>query len=329
MKLYRNLLCVCILGSSAYPSFSQSATRDRLQELVIGRDTFFDFGPPFHYLDLYVVRPTDAGSTIERISLTPEANRCYAPAKTEYVEKSSSLFMEEILFGKDPCKIPEKKLRKETKKQRKGMGFSGANMVLRVKCGAQIRTLRTGVGDKDWFDAKPDTPKNTSWTMQLLGELDKITGPTVMDKPTFAVGDAVDPPLPNDRLTLQNLSGGEYNELFPGTTLKASEIYNASFIKPPDPTVQLTDSSPVRPINFTLPKYPRLPFLAAHEGWARVHLVVDPEGAVSSVLFYEGSKLFEGVVRDAIQGWRFPPDASKRDVTVSLDFKLNCNKVSD
>jgi TonB family protein len=325
MKLYRRFLCVCVFAFAAYPSFSQSPAPDRLQELVIGRDTFFDFGPPFHYLDVYVVRRTDAGSTIERISLTPEANKCYAPAKMQYVEKSSSLSIEEILLGKDPCQIPEKKLRKEAKKQRRGMGFSGANMVLQVKCGTQIRTLRTGVGDKDWFDKKPDTPESTSWTMQLLGNLDKVAGPTVMEKPIFTVDNTVaDSPLPSDLLTLQNLSSGKYDQLFPGTTLKASEIYNASLLKPPPPTVQLTDCSPAKPTTFTLPAYPKLPQIANHEGWARIHLIVDLQGNVSGFSVYEGSKLFEGAVRDAVKNWKFPPGYESKEVTVSFDFKLNC-----
>lgn len=330
VKLFWLLLFAGSLGILDCPGNCQAQEGNRLQELVIGRETFFDFGPPFQYFDIYVVNRKNTGISLERASLTPEANKCYALAKVEFVEKSSPISIEELLSGKDPCQIPEKKLKKETKKQRRAMGFSGANMVFRVTCGSQIRTLRTGIGDKDWFDEKPDTPVNTSWTTQVLGKLDNIAGPTAMDKPVFDLNAAAsDPPLVKNPVIAQKLAAGDYDDLFPGSTQKASAIYKASLVKAPEPTVSLTDSSPVKPTVFTLPPYPRLPLLAAHQGWARLHLMVAADGTVSTTTVYEGSKLFEGVVKDAVIGWKFPPDASEREVTVSLEFKLNCNPASD
>jgi hypothetical protein len=46
---------------------------------VIGRDTFFDFGPPFHYVELLFVSPDGEGTSIERAMLTAGYKCSLAP----------------------------------------------------------------------------------------------------------------------------------------------------------------------------------------------------------------------------------------------------------
>ena len=99
----------------------------------------------------------------------------------------SSSFLESLylLGDKNPCTIPEKALGRESKPCKKYSVFSGADVVLRVRCGTLTRLIRTDILEKDWFDASPHTPEQTSWTMQLLGRLDDAVGPGIMDRPIF------------------------------------------------------------------------------------------------------------------------------------------------
>jgi hypothetical protein len=304
---------------------------------VVGVDTYFDFGPPFHYYEIFVAMPMQQGTKVEKFTLTPAANKCYAPEKTEYVENITPLSARELLADVDPCKISEKELKKEQKRKHKELNFSGANISMRVSCGGNPRTIQASVLERDWFLAHPGTPKNTSWTLGLLGKLRSLTGPSVMEKPMFAMpenGPRV--PLSADAASLEELSSDAYDSLFPGATEKVSEIYRASLVPLPEPSVTLVSSTPVEPIDFTLPTYPRLSLLAAHEGEPSAILRVDPQGNVSAVDMYMGSRLFQGVILDAVKHWKFPPaapsaeiDGPPRQVTVRLSFVLNCKADKD
>jgi hypothetical protein len=131
---------------------------------VLGVDTYFDFGPPFHYYEIFVVTPAPQGAKVGKFTLMPPAHKCYAPEKTEYVENTTSLSLNELLAGVDPCKIPEKDLKKEQKRKTKESNFSGAIVAMQVTCGGAARTIQTKVLERDWFLAHPGTPKSTSWT---------------------------------------------------------------------------------------------------------------------------------------------------------------------
>src|ERR1700756_4017688 len=104
MNPAKYLLLACLSVLFVSPCNWQTSAGNQLQELTIGRETFFDFGPPTEYLDLYIVKRKDAGTILERVSLTPltpEVNKCYAPAKAEFIEKSSPLSMQELLSERD------------------------------------------------------------------------------------------------------------------------------------------------------------------------------------------------------------------------------------
>ena len=79
-------------------------------QFEIGVHTFFDFGPPFDFYQLYVVRPAEHGTIVERLIFTPAANKCFAPAKLETSSASLHESVRELLGEKNPCAIPEKDL---------------------------------------------------------------------------------------------------------------------------------------------------------------------------------------------------------------------------
>jgi len=274
---------------------------------VLGVDTYFDFGPPFHYYEIFVVVPTKNGITVEKFTLTPPAHRCYAPEKTEYVQRSATLSVKELLAGEDPCKIREKDLKTERKRKKHELNFSGANVALQISCGGAKRTIKTSVLERDWFLAHPGTPKNTNWTIELLGKLRGLTGPGVMEKPAIPMTETGPvEPLSADPVSLEDLKSGKYDSLFPGAEEKASEIYLASLAPPPQPTVTLLNSTPVQPLHFILPTYPRLAWMVSYEGEAWAVAQIDPQGNVVAVLVAGGSELFASAVRDAMKDWKFP-----------------------
>ena len=301
------------------------------QGFALGVNTYFDFGPPFDYYEIFVVKPAKEGSRVGKFTLTPPAHKCYAPEKTEYVATTTTLSVQELLAGVDPCKISEKDLKKEQKRKKKELNFSGANISLQITCGGATRTIKTSILERDWFLAHPGTPKNTNWTLELLSKLRNLTGPGVMDKPVLAMTETGPrPPLSADAESLESLTSGKYDPLFPGAQQKASEIYRASLISPPQPSVTLVSSTPEEPLHYTLPSYPPLPRLAAYEGQSFVILQLDARGNVASLQMSGGSPLFAGAVRDAVKDWKFssaPPTMNltdpPRQVTVTVSFQLN------
>ena len=185
----------------------------------IGRRTFFDFGPPFNYYDLFIVRPNSSGTLIERISLTPPGHSCAQPAKIEAASAAISESIATILGKTNPCTIPEKELHRELKRCNKCLVFSGANVAMEVQCGSQTRIIRSDILDRDLFDPAANTPKHTEWTMQLLQLLDNAVGPSVMEKPVFPIPGAAEAPVKiTDPSVLRDVGAGKYDALFPGAT---------------------------------------------------------------------------------------------------------------
>jgi len=132
---------------------------------VIGVQTFFDFGPPFNYYEIFLVHPNGNGSSLVRIALTPPGDACLIPTKIEVASTSVAEAPSALLGAANPCAVPEKDLRRELKRCKKCLVFSGANTAMQVQCQSQTRILRSDILDKDMFAANPDTPKHTSWTM--------------------------------------------------------------------------------------------------------------------------------------------------------------------
>jgi hypothetical protein len=235
-----------------------------------------------------------------------------------------------LLRQSNPCTIPEKELRREIKRCKHCMVFSGAIVVMQVQCGSRTRLIRADILDKDMFDPASNTPEHTSWTMALLSKLDQAVGPGVMEKPMFAMPDQekVTSPLA-DSEALRDLGLGKYDALFIGAPDKPSELYRAARIIPPAPSVRLTSTSPLAPELFVAPQYPPLARLTHTEGIVSFHLEIDTNGEANDLTLISGHTLLWPAVKDAASKWRFPKNAAGQQVQATFEFKLNCSKRSD
>ena len=85
-------------------------------------------------------------------------------------------------------------------------------------------------------------------------------------------------------------------------------------------------SSPDVPVSFTMPKYPLLARAAHLEGIVTFTLQIASRGNVTN-LAYTGEpklKLLWAATADAVNSWRFRPDAAGHHVQASIEFRLNC-----
>jgi TonB family protein len=293
-------------------------------QFEIGRHTFFDFGPPTDYYEVLVVRPAASGSSIERITLTP-GYTC-TPAKVEIASASISDSVADLLGGTNPCMIPEKELRRELKRCKKCLVFSGANVAMEFQCGAQSRIIRADILDRDMFDSAPKTPEHTSWTMRILERLDQAIGPGVMDKPIFAALDSAEPSGRPTSESEQELNLSKYDALFPGAPDKPSDVYKSAQNPPPLPTVRLVSSSPFQPQKVVLPGYPPIARLARVDGQVYFTVEVDGNGKATNLVIESGHKMLRGAVEDAVSKWSFPAEAANHQIEVLIEFKTNCSK---
>lgn len=293
---------------------------------IIGRHTFIDVGPPNDFYELFLVTPNANRALINRITLTPASDVCFLPAKVELTSASIAESPANLLGTASPCTIPEKDLRSELKRCKNCPVFSGANVAMQVQCGTAIRIIRSDILDKDMFDPKPNTPKHTSWTMQLLAHLDQPFGPGVLDKPMFPTVVEEEPPVKDEQSSpiLLDLRAGKYDVLFKDAPDRPSDLYRAAQIKPAIPSVRLQSSMPFQPIKPILPKYPPIARVAHVEGAVIFKVAVDANGGVLDISFDSGSPLLRGVVKEAVSSWRFTEEAFNQQVQATVDFALNC-----
>jgi hypothetical protein len=300
-------------------------SKPELDHFEIGRHTFFDFGPPFDFYELLLVRSTGSGSVVQRIILTPPGSACFAPAKIETASTSLKESVSALIGSSSPCAIPEKELRRELKRCKNCMVFSGANITMRVPCGAQSRLIRSDVLDRDMFTAAPNTPEHTSWTMQLLSRLDQALEPGVMEKPAFSVpGEDQTTETKLDPEARRDLESGGYDELFPKAKEKLSSIYSAAQVRLPSPSVQLVSSLPFAPQDPAIPQYPPLARAARVQGPVSFTIVLDADGNPATTTFTQGHPLLLEAVRQAVHTWKFTTDARGQMISGSIQFSLNC-----
>jgi TonB family protein len=315
---------VLILCGGASPQEHHAAS-PLPDQFVIGRHTFIDVGPPNDYYELLLVRPTPNGTSIERILLTPAGDACIQPAKIEVASASLKDSVATLLGKTNPCTIPEKELRRELKRCKKCLVFSGANVAMQVQCGNQTRIIRSDILDKDMFDPAPNTPEHTSWTLQLLGQLDKTLGPGVMDKPIFPLSEKDEPSSSgNDSEFLRDVIVGKYDMLFQGAPDKPSNLYRAAQIAPPVPTIRLISSTPFQPEEFLQLGYPPIAKIAHIEGIVQFTVDVDPDGKATNFSVESGHPMLRAATEKAASGWRFPKEAGGQRVHAAVEFATNC-----
>ena len=77
------LYCLILAVAMTAPKKKQDPVLPAPSEFLLGRHTFFDFGPPFDFYEVFSVQSGDAGTSIQRITLTPPGNPCTQPATVE------------------------------------------------------------------------------------------------------------------------------------------------------------------------------------------------------------------------------------------------------
>jgi hypothetical protein len=174
MSRWLILLASCSLLAAA--SNRRKAPEPPPHDFVIGRDTFFDVGPPFHYFEVISVVPDGQQTHISRILITPPGDTCTQPAQIEIKAATVSQSVSDLLEGKNPCSIPESELHKEQKRCKHCLTFSGADITMRVQCSGRSRHLRMNVLDRDIYDpAHAATPEQTSWTIKAPRQVGRGT----------------------------------------------------------------------------------------------------------------------------------------------------------
>jgi TonB family protein len=316
-----------IRGSAAPPARKLQAPFP--DQFLIGRHTFVDFGPPFDHYEVFSVRSEGKGTLVERITVTPPGNACLQPATIQIATRALEESLSDLLGQTDPCTIPEKDLRREIKRCRKCLVFSGADVVMQVQCGGQSRQIRMDILDRDMFDPQPRTPKRTSWTMALLGRLNRALGPSVMEQPIFSVSEPAEPPVPGARANflLEDLGRGRFDTLFQKAPHRPSELFRQAQTRPPAPSVELLKSTPFSPLSYGVPKYPPIARLARIQGQVSFTTMINSNGSPSTLKFHAGHVMLQQAVESAAAGWRFGSEAVDQEVTAVIEFKTNCPSV--
>jgi TonB family protein len=319
------VLILCSVAMGQQHAFSPAA----VGKFEIGRRTFFDFGPPFNYYELFIVSSSVEGISVQRITLTPPTDECFGPAKLEAASASIEGSIETLLGSVNPCVIPEKERRRELKRCKKCPVFSGAEVLLRFQCGTKTRVIRSNILDRDWFDPSAKTPRRTLWTANLLDRLEQAVGPGVMDKPTFPVStDKLKSPPDLVLSTSENLLAGKYDALFSGTE-KPSDLYRAATDTTTNnfsPTVKLKSSVPLSPDVFVAPEYPALARLARVQGNVSLQIELDEDGTPTNPVVISGHPMLSAAALKALDGWRFPNDQPHQDIRLVVEFDLNCRR---
>lgn len=291
--------------------------------LVVARDEFWDFGPPFNYYDLIQIKSVGDDLALDQVLVTPHGQACVQPAKVEERTVTVHQTMPELLDGKNPCAIPKKELHKELKRCRHCLTFSGVIVNLQADCGGGERQIRMDVLDRDIYDPRSATPPNTSWTMSLMSRLNELLGPDSSQQPTFPLGAAVHVPVPDTPL-VQAIGDGKYDSLFGADRGVSKIVQEARLPPPPPPSVELVSAEPT-PVSPELPKYPPIAIVARVEGTVTATFEIDSEGGAQKVMVVDGPKMVQLSVPGTISRWKFPESAWGKSGKVVLRFQLNCH----
>lgn len=293
--------------------------------VVIARDTFWDMGPPFSHYDLIQITKSGDGLALEQVLVTPHGDACFQPAKVEERKAVLHESMSDLLGGRNPCAIPEKDLNREIKRCKNCLAFSGVNVTMQASCSAKNRQLRMDILDRDIYGSHPQTPANTSWTMQLLSKLQDSLGPGSEAEPMFHIGVAARQPVPNSAL-VNSIRDGQYDDLFGKDSGVSKIVVEAGQPLPPPPSVEVMSVEPIAPTSSEAPKYPPIAVVAHVEGLVEVAFEVNSDGKVQNIRFPDGRclKMAQLGVSDAMAKWIFPSSAFGKTEKAQIRFSLNC-----
>jgi TonB family protein len=318
----RLLVGICLLLIAFLPAVAQQSSSEFPSQLLIARHTFFDIGPPFDFYEVITVNSGPNGLDVERALVTPAGNACFWPPTVELKVASMDASMTQLLKGQNPCDIPEKDLRKELKRCKHCLNFSGADVTMHVSCRGKERAIRMDILDRDMFDPRANTPKQTSWTMAVMSSLDEVLGPGVMEKPMFGPGKPETASQQAETKIVHRLRSGEFDTLFNSKQL-LSELARQSAQPLPSPNIALLDYSPVAPIRAELPSYPPIAKAAHVDGKVSVSFHVTPDGRTENIAF-EKQTMLQSATQAAVEKWRFPETKEGHEEHVTVEFKLNC-----
>jgi hypothetical protein len=318
------LLLLTVLAAPA-ASNKREAPAPLPSGFTVGRRTFFDIGPPFEFYEIFSIRPRGQGTEIQRITLTPPGDPCTQPATVELATASTRQTIVDLLGGTNPCAIPGKELRRELKRCKKCLVFSGADVTMAASCGKQLRLIRMDILDFDMFDLAPKTPQHTSWTMELLGRLDQLLGHTVMDRLIFTLTEPPQSPaaVPASE-DLNQLKVGALDALFPRASQRPSALYVLAQNPLPRPSVELVRISPLHPLSNPSLAYPPLARVAHIAGEVAFESELAADGSVSHVRIVTGHPLLQRVVESEIRRWKFQQGDEGRKVQGAIEFKMSC-----
>ncbi|MGA2051301.1 MAG: energy transducer TonB, partial [Terracidiphilus sp.] len=302
---------------------AQSGNVGMPDSLVIARDTFWDFGPPFNYYDLIQIKNDSQGLAVDQVLVTPHGQACMQPATVEERTVILHKTMTDLLQGRNPCAIPEKELHREQKRCKKCLVFSGVNVMMQVACGGADRKLRMDILDRDIYDRRTQTPSNTSWTMSLFSELNGVLGTGSEEKPIFNVEPAQHHNVPDTAL-VRAIGDGKFDELFGPQAGVSQIVHEAGQAPPPPPSVEIESVAPIAPVSPQLPSYPPIAKLARVEGAVNVTFDITSVGKVRNLDVVDGPKVLVGAVSDSVSTWTFPESAWGSKAQAAIRFSLNC-----
>ena len=292
-------------------------------QFVVGQYTFFDVGPTI-YDEIFIVRPTNRGSSVEKITLSPSHDSCMRPAEIESASAITTETIEELLQHKNPCAIPEKELNKKRKKCKHCQVYSFATTAVQVQCGTKTRLIPSFIYEDYWFDKSVKAPDMTAWSMELVNHLNKMTGLDVMQKPVFKTDDdSNEKTVTLNTTTKEDLLNGRFDTLF-SASYKPSDLYRSIQNPPEPPTITSFSFPDTEPIQQSVPRYPAIAKAAHMQGKVEIEFDIDTEGNVINIKTISAHAYFEKAVRDAMDKWKYSKDATGQHVKTTFEFKLNC-----
>jgi hypothetical protein len=323
----RSFLLLLVVSTYLYVAVAQNKVRVPMpREIYVGRYSFIDIGPPFDYYEVVSLRSTASGVRVERVTVTPPGDTCFDSGSVTSSSTEIEGSMAQLLGNVNPCSIQQKELTREQKRCKHCLVFSGSDVLMQAACSGGTRRIRMDILDRDMFDPSAGTPKNTSWTMELMGRLDNALGSdNIMDKPIFLTSPST-PTAPSTTGSnlVSGVEAGDFDFLFPPQSDKVSTIAQKAKIRPNPPAVSIVGSLKPIPSKVVLPNYPPIARAAHVEGQVRATFTISEEGAASGLTIVDGPPMFRHFVEDAVNAWSFDRTDSGKVVEVSFQFRLNC-----